>query len=210
MPTLETLLSFTRLPLKWWAILTVVAGLLLFGPETIQGRVLGDTPDARIEIPLTIGFLLGTCVVAWAAGEALWGWRRRSVRERRYREHVHEALGSLDALEQAVLREFYHCGVDALELPVSHPSVAGLLKKGLLEQAGSLGRASLGGLGRRVRSREVTPSGVTPRPRGFPRRARECPPVLTRGAPARSERPRDRGHASAWSSARRDVEDQKW
>lgn len=58
---------------------------------------------------------------------------------------VVEVIAQLDYAEKAVLREFFIQRRHVIELPFDHPTVTGLVRKGILRLSGTQGYRSLAG-----------------------------------------------------------------
>jgi hypothetical protein len=145
MELLSRLFDITKLPSKFFAWAVGLTGLFLFLPSDYLARLhLSELPKeykgyAGVVFVGALSFLLINFVL-WC-----WGGIKRSFKRRAAKRRAVEAVSNLDPAEQRVLREFMLQGRDVIELPLDHPTVAGLTRKGVLVLAGSQGYRSLAG-----------------------------------------------------------------
>ena len=162
MELLSRLFDITKLPSKFFAWAVVLTGLFLFLPSEYLARLhLSELPKeyngyAGVVFVGASSFLVINFVLwCWAGIKRLW-------RRRRAKRQTVEALSTLDLAEQRVLREFLIQGRDVIELPLDHPTVAGLRRKGVVVLAGSQGYRSLAGSVFPVALTESAKSLLTP------------------------------------------------
>ena len=145
MDFLARIFDITKLPSKFFAWAVALTGLFIFLPDAYLARLhLTELPKeykaySGIVFVGALSFLLINFVI-WCWG-ALKSWRRR----RKAQMRAVKAITALDRAEKYVLREFFLQGRNVIELPFDHPTVAGLVRKGVVEVAGSQGYRSLAG-----------------------------------------------------------------
>lgn len=135
-----------KLPLKYiWAV-AITTGLLLFIPQAWLDRIhLTEFSDDHSTY-IGAAFLVSTVLVLIHFTGQIWGWTAKKFYFRKMRRMRSDALNRLDPSEKAVLREFFIQAQSTLHLPIDHPTIAGLLAKGLLERVSSVGENSLAGM----------------------------------------------------------------
>lgn len=139
------LLELVKLPTKLMAVLCLVSGILLLLPRTWLQIVHLTQFSSDYGVYIGVAFLVsGTALVVELV---VWSSSRlhSAAKGRRLGRMALDELNRLDPKEVAVLREFFLQNQSALSLPVSHPVVASLIDKGILEQVGRLGEHSLVG-----------------------------------------------------------------
>jgi len=159
---LPKLLDVFKLPTKYVALLAFVTGAVLFSPQAILDKLHLSSISAPYGAIVGIVFLVASGIVlvnAWCAGALV--WRRRGSSARR-RSQVSSELGTLDPVEQAVLREFMLSGSSTLKIPMDNPAVVGLIAKGILERIGPYGNYSLDGMMFPFRISAVAREFITP------------------------------------------------
>lgn len=140
------LVEFAKLPTKWIAAAALGTGLLLVAPAAILQRLRLLDIVSTHGTYIGVAFLISSSILAIELVAWLWSIVRAKRKDARERSRAARALQSIDHKERAVLREFFLHGQNTLDLPATHPVVAGLLEKGLLEQVGTYGEHSLVGL----------------------------------------------------------------
>lgn len=135
-----------KLPLKYiWAV-AITTGLLLFIPQALLDRIhLAEfAEDHSTYIGAT--FLVSTVLVLIHFTGQICGWTARMLYIRKMRRMRADALKQLDPSEKAVLREFFIQAQSTLHLPIDHPTIAGLLAKGVLGLVSCVGENSRAGM----------------------------------------------------------------
>lgn len=142
---LTKLFDITKLPSKFFAWIALLTGAFVFLPATALDSLHLDR--FPIEYKAYAGVAFAASITFLLLNFAIWLYQfllgRHYVRVSR--KMVDEALSELDLDEISVLREFYLQGRHVIELPVDHPTVAGLRNKGLIEVAGGIGYRDLAG-----------------------------------------------------------------
>lgn len=142
---LARLFDINKLPSKFFAWTVALTGAFLFLPEEYLTRLyLNELPRdykayAGIVFVGALSFLLINFSL-WC-----WGSVKRWFRKRKAENQSAKAMSTLDNAEKYVLREFILQGRNVIELPLDHPTVAGLIRKGVVQIAGSQGYRSLAG-----------------------------------------------------------------
>lgn len=140
------LFDIGRLPSRIVAVVALVSGALLFLPERALQIVHTSELVSSHGPHLGLAFVASTALLA--LNVILWCGKglTRSQRRRKRLADMTRELERLDPAEQAVLREFLFQQRDSLLLPVDEPSVAGLVRKGILDEVSTVGRRSLAGI----------------------------------------------------------------
>lgn len=145
MEFLAKLFDITKLPSKFFAWVALLSGSYVFLPNTVLSALhLADFPPeyrsyAGVAFVAATSFLLINFVI-WCASKV-----RRQISKRRFKRDVLASLSDLDRDEVAVLREFFIQGRHVIELPVDHPTVAGLMNKHVIVMASRTGYRNLAG-----------------------------------------------------------------
>lgn len=145
MDWLSRIFDITKLPSKFFAWIVALSAAYLFLPHPVQLTLhLEGLPK---EYKTYAGIALVAAVVFLAINFALWLWGKvRGWFENRFAQiRVMEAIAQLDQSEKAVLREFFIQEKHVIELPTSHPTVAGLFRNGILSLSSRQGYRSVSG-----------------------------------------------------------------
>jgi len=140
------LIEFLRLPTKLVAVICLVSALLTFLSPDDLSKLHLDSLQKEYAPILGIVFLVSAILLVLEA--VIWVYSILMLLWNRYRLS-NRAVGLMDELdtkEIAVLREFFIQGQFTLQLPMDHPVVAGLLRKGILFFVGEIGSGSLAGI----------------------------------------------------------------
>ena len=142
---LTKLFDITKLPSKFFAWIALLTGAFVFLPAAaLESLHLHSFP---VEYKAYAGVAFAASTTFLLLNVAIWLYQllRGHYYARVSRKMVDEALSELDLDEIAVLREFYLQGRHVIELPIDHPTVAGLRNKGLIKVAGGTGYRDLAG-----------------------------------------------------------------
>ena len=145
MEFLSKIPDITKLPTKFLVWVASISGLYLFLPEIALEKLhLSNFPP---EYKAYVGLTLVASLAYLFVNALGWLWRliNRGWQKRRHTKMVTQALQQLDKEEVAVLREFLIQGQHVIELPIDHPTVAGLLNVHVLEQASRSGYRNIAG-----------------------------------------------------------------
>jgi hypothetical protein len=137
------ILELAKVPTKLVVSICIASGILLFLPKNWQEKIYLHIFTENYGVYLGATFILTLSILFSEA--IIWFFKKIRIQraESKAQTEVILALTDLDQKELAILREFFIQGQNTLQLPVSHPVVAGLIQKGILEQVGSLGEQSL-------------------------------------------------------------------
>lgn len=146
MEWLSKALEFLKLPLKYiWAIV-IAAGLLLFLPESALQRIHAQKFMQDFGAYIGLAFLVfGILLIIQLVSTLYLKISRWMARNKRLSNSLMELL-RLDPSEKAILREFFIQNQNTLQLPIDQATVSGLITKGILTSAGSMGERSLAGV----------------------------------------------------------------
>ncbi|HUJ09043.1 MAG TPA: super-infection exclusion protein B [Verrucomicrobiae bacterium] len=137
--------EFGKLPRNYlWAVV-VSSALFLFLPKSALKslNVLQFVQNYGVCIGVVfILFLSLACVNTLTPFSHFIDRKRRHLKLKRAR---FTALQNLDLEEKAVLREFLIQGRDTIWLPIDHPTVVGMLTKGILTPISNYGKTSVAG-----------------------------------------------------------------
>lgn len=145
MLSMNKLLDTAHLSSKVFAWLAVFALALLLLPNGVLALFSLDQLPARIK-PLAGGVLLASlCGLAVNGAVYFWSKRAEWKATKAERDRTLQAIANLDQAEKAVLREFFVQSQHIIDLPLTHPTVSGLVHKGVLVVTTALGTRGLAG-----------------------------------------------------------------
>jgi hypothetical protein len=145
MDWLGRLFDITKLPSKFFAWVVALTAAYLFLPTKVLSALqLDKLPN---EYKAYAGVAFTAAFVFLTINFSLWLFDRGKswLSAHRYKARVLRAMPELDYSEKAIIREFFIQGRHVIELPMDHPTVAGLVQKGFLALAGKYGHMSLAG-----------------------------------------------------------------
>lgn len=135
-----------KLPTKYFALMALVTGIILFSPDSLIRRLHMEAVPEKFGFWLGLLFLVSSGLVVVNSTS----WLIKYTQARRWstkrRMAIEEQLHKLDLVEQAVLREFVIGGCNTIRLPLDHPAVAGLISRGIITQVGSFGARMIPGM----------------------------------------------------------------
>ena len=144
------MLDWIKLPERYIWMVVVVSGSLLFLPEAWLKTLRVETFSKTYGPQLGLIFLCSFGLSVVNAISRVWNKNKtrkhHDALKRNRIDSLNAHLNRLDHQEQAVLREFWLQGQNAIKLPIDNPTVAGLRAKGILIVTGNLGQASLAGM----------------------------------------------------------------
>lgn len=144
MPSMNKLLDTANLSTKVFAWIAVFSLAFLLLPGVVMEWLgLDNLPRLRS----LIGGMLLVSVSGLAVNGAIFFWSKQNTRKAKKEEQDRtlKAIANLDQAEKAVLREFFVQSQQIIELPLTHPTVSGLVHKGVLTVTTALGSRSLVG-----------------------------------------------------------------
>ncbi len=146
MDWISRIFDITKLPSKFFAWVALLTAAHLFLPAPFLIRLQLD------KLPIDYKAYSGVAFVAACAfltiNIALWLLARGKswLLDRKRSAQIAKAVEELDHWEKAILREFFIQGRHVIELPMDHPTIAGLVLKRLLVRASSQGHRSPAGI----------------------------------------------------------------
>jgi hypothetical protein len=146
MDWLSRIFDITKLPSKFFAWVVALSAGYLFLPPSVQLTLhLEGLPK---EYKTYAGIALVAAAAFLTINFVLWLWDkvRGWFQNRSAQIRVMEAIVQLDHSEKAVLREFFIQEKHVIELPTSHPTVAGLFRNGILSLSSRQGYRSAAGI----------------------------------------------------------------
>lgn len=140
------ILELLKLPTKIIAVLCLVSGLLVLLPVEYLNELHLENIESQYGAIIGIAFLVTSVLLAleliiWLGNKVQITYLKNKISK-----NALQSLEQLDFKELSVLREFYIQDQSTLLLPMNHPVVASLIKKGIIEQVGGFGERSMIGL----------------------------------------------------------------
>lgn len=162
MEFLTKIFDITKLPSKFFAWVALLSGLYLFLPSSaITALNLGQFPS-EYKAYAGVAFVGSSSFLGINLSIWIWSSMHRAWNRRGHKRKVELALDDLDSDEIAVLREFLLQGRHVIELPVDHPTVAGLINKRVIYVASRTGYRDLAGNVFPVQLSNITKKLLTP------------------------------------------------
>lgn len=168
MEWISKILDLTKIPTKFIFWIFLITGALLIFPEQWMVTLRLDEFLKDYGKYLGIGFIgSGALLIIqfflWVRNKF-----RKSKQKRNIESTVQTSIENLDNHEKSVLREFYIQGKHTLHLPIDNPTVAGLMRKGILEVVSRNGEMSLVGMLFSVSITQLAESLINPQIVGLP------------------------------------------
>jgi len=145
MDWLSGMTGLVKLPAKYYAIVALTTGAMLFLPSTILKRLNLDSIPAPYGSVVGVAFVVSSVFLLVNFGSWCVKWVQWRIKAGERIERIRNKMSSLDGAEQAILREFFLVGQTTIRLPLDNPVVAGLVAEGVIRQVGPTGRLSLHG-----------------------------------------------------------------
>lgn len=168
MKWISSILDIAKIPTKliFWIFL-ITGSLLIFPNQWIITFRLDEFLKDYGKY-LGIGF-----IGSWALLIIqIFLWLKNKVNKSKQRKEIEStvsnSIAQLDSHEQSVLREFYIQDKHTLLLPIDNPTIAGLMKKGILNVVASNGEMSLVGMLFSVSITKLASSLINPQIVGLP------------------------------------------
>lgn len=154
--------DITKLPSKIFAWVALLAGVYVLSPSSFLKTLYLDAFPPEYKSYAGAAFVASTSFLAINA--LLWSWNNLlgTFRKRTRKKLIRRALADLDRDEIAALREFVIQARHVIELPVDHPTVAGLRNKQVIQLAGTTGYRDLAGSVFPVQMTEYARTLITP------------------------------------------------
>lgn len=142
---LSRIFDITKLPSKFFAWVAVLSGMYIFLPKIALEQLGFSSFPEEYKAYAGIAFIgsssfLFINILIWIWSSIASIWHRRNNKK-----NVAHAIEDLDRDEVSVLREFFIQGRHVIELPVDHPTVAGLMNKHIVLLASRTGYRDLAG-----------------------------------------------------------------
>jgi len=145
MDWIKALFDITKLPSKFFAWGAALSGVYIFVPSPVLTSMHLDNLPTEWNRYAGLVFFGSISILAINLLMAIGGWIGRWFGKRRKLVLLVEAITNLDSAEFAVLREFFIQDRNVIELPIDHPTVAGLIHKNFITLKSAHGYRSLAG-----------------------------------------------------------------
>jgi len=145
MEILSKLFDITKLPSKFFAWAAMLSGLIAFLPTTAMNALHLQEIPSEYRAYAGVTFVGASAFLAINLALYLWGRLLCMFERLGARRLVRRALADLDFAQIAVLREFFIQGQHVIELPIDHPTVVGLICRGVLQRASNAGYQDIAG-----------------------------------------------------------------
>ena len=141
---LKAIFDLTKLPTKFFFLLSAVSGFMLFiDQKFLNEKLFLDNVKEKYGWALAIVFVLATGLVI--VNFIIWIFKsiQQKILIKKWKKKFTERVKTLDRFEKAILREFILNGRKSVEMPIDNPSVSGLLDNNILVMNRSLGNSSI-------------------------------------------------------------------
>lgn len=161
MEILSRIIDIIKLPLKYIFWIALVSGVLLFLPET--WLIALYVKRFSEQYGLFIGFVFLASISLTVINITCWVFNslRNASTIKKFETQILDDIRDLSSHEKAVLREFFLKDRQTLRLPIDEPTVAGLIKRGILQSIGELAERSLAGMLMPVRITSIARNNLT-------------------------------------------------
>lgn len=141
---LKAIFDLTKLPTKFFFLLSAVSGFVLFVNQNfLSEKLFLDNLKEKHGWILGIVFILATGLVI--VNFVIWIFKtiQRKILLKKWKKKFAERVKSFDRIEKSILREFILNGQKSIEMPIDNPSVSGLLDKNILVMNRQFGNSSI-------------------------------------------------------------------
>lgn len=141
---LKAIFDLTKLPTKFFFLLSVVSGFILFVDQSfLNEKLFLDNAKEKYGWILRIVFILSTGLVL--VNFVIWIFKsiQRKILLKKWKKKFTERVKNLDRFEKSILREFILIGQKSIDMPIDNSSVSGLLDKGILVMNRQFGNSSI-------------------------------------------------------------------
>ena len=141
---LKAIFDLTKLPTKFFFLLSAVSGFMLFVDQKfLNEKLFLDNLKENYGWILGIVFVLSTGLVI--VNFVIWIFKsiQRKILIKKWKKKFTERVKTLDRFEKSILREFILNGQKSVEMPIDNPSVSGLLDKNILVMNRQFGNSSI-------------------------------------------------------------------
>tara|TARA_B100000378_G_scaffold203686_1_gene167075 strand:+ start:1040 stop:1624 length:585 start_codon:yes stop_codon:yes gene_type:complete len=140
----KAIFDLTKLPTKFFFLLSVVSGFILFVDQSfLNEKLFLDNAKEKYGWILGIIFILSTGLVL--VNFVIWIFKsiQRKILLKKWKKKFTERVKNLDRFEKSILREFILIGQKSIDMPIDNSSVSGLLDKGILVMNRQFGNNSI-------------------------------------------------------------------
>ena len=141
---LKAIFDLTKLPTKFFFLLSAVSGFMLFiDQKFLNEKLFLDNVKEKYGWVLGIIFILATGLVI--VNFVIWVFKtiQRKILIKKWKKKFAERVRNFDRFEKSILREFILNGKKSVEMPIDNPSVSGLLDKNILVMNKQFGNSSI-------------------------------------------------------------------
>lgn len=141
---LKAIFDLTKLPTKFFFLLSAVSGFVLFVDQKfLNEKLFLDNVKENYGWILGIIFILSTGLVL--VNFVIWIFKsiRRKILINKWKKKFAVRIKTLDRFEKSILREFILNGQKSVEMPIDNPSVSGLLDNNILVMNRQFGNSSI-------------------------------------------------------------------
>lgn len=141
---LKAIFDLTKLPTKFFFLLSSVSGFALFVDQKfLNEKLFLDNVKEKYGSILGIIFILATGLVI--VNFVIWIFKtiQRKFLIKKWKKKFAERVKNFDRFEKSILREFILNGQKSVEMPIDNPSVSGLLDKNILVMNRQFGNSSI-------------------------------------------------------------------
>lgn len=146
MEWIEKILAILKLPSRYFITFFVISLFLLLAPENILQLLSLTDFVIKYRPYIAIVFLLSVVLLSMEIALFISRHIASMVHLKKIKRKSILRLLTLDSEEKAILREFVIQNKNTLLLPITYPSVEGLLTSGVLKVIGTYGRLSTVGM----------------------------------------------------------------
>lgn len=141
---LKAIFDLTKLPTKFFFLLSAVSGFALFVDQKfLNEKLFLDNVKEKYGSILGIIFILATGLVI--VNFVIWIFKtiQRKLFIKKLKKKFAERVKNFDRYEKSIMREFILNGQKSVEMPIDNPSVSGLLDKNILVMNRQFGNSSI-------------------------------------------------------------------
>lgn len=139
-------IDLTKLPLRWWAVFTIVGLAVLFAP-TQYAEIFGIA-DKRDEVRPYVGLITLVSIAFLLVNGVIYVWKRieqrKAVAAKKAKIEAQKAkaisyLDGISVKEAAILAAFYYQDCRTITLVATDPFAMSLANHGVIKQQGGYG-----------------------------------------------------------------------
>ena len=139
MEWLSRITDLAKVPTRFFAVLAIASGLLIFLPLSWLSQMSITQIREGYAPYIGAAFVLSISLLVVELGIWFYGRNQRERQKKTAESAVQNSMLELDGAEKTVLREFFIKSTKSLRLPIDQPAVASLLNTGVLVHATSSG-----------------------------------------------------------------------